>query len=77
MRAYKKWSNWYWYHYADILLCKYKIPLSHRGISVVNNFSGTQDRIGVYSQSINAPGWGYGLQAYGGYFGAYIAGSGR
>ncbi|WP_018615456.1 tail fiber domain-containing protein [Segetibacter koreensis] len=42
-----------------------------RGISVYNNFSGNSHRIGVYTYSVNNPGYGYGILSYGGYIGTY------
>jgi len=47
-------------------------PNFQRGIDVTNpTLNITQDRIGMYSTSIIAPGYGYGMQAYGGYIGSY------
>ena len=47
-----------------------------RGISVINSFTGNSDRIGTYSRSRNNPGYGYGIQAYGGFYGTYSIGEG-
>jgi hypothetical protein len=49
---------------------------SLRGINVNNNFTGKQNRTGVYARSVNNPGYGFGVQAYGGWYGAYARGEG-
>jgi len=46
-------------------------PKFSRSISINNNFSGNEDRIGVYSSSVNAPGYGIGIRAYGGFIGLH------
>lgn len=51
-------------------------PSYSRGINVENTYIGNSDRIGVYSRSVNNPGYGYGVQAYGGYRGVWGIGEG-
>jgi hypothetical protein len=46
-------------------------PASYYGIWVKNTFLGNVDHLGIYAQSVNAPGWGIGVQAYGGFRGVY------
>src|SRR4028118_2301592 len=47
-----------------------------RGISVNNTYIGASNRTGVYSRSVNNPGYGYGVQGYGGFRGVYGHGVG-
>lgn len=42
---------------------------ANRTLSAVNTFNGTEDRVGVYGQSLNNPNWGIGVQGLGGYIG--------
>jgi hypothetical protein len=46
-------------------------PGSIIGINVKNNFTGNSDRAAVYAHSVNNPGYGYGVRAYGGWYGVY------
>lgn len=50
------------------------LPLT--GLRVNNSFAGNQNLVGIYSSSVNNPGWGYGIQAYGGSYGSYSVGQG-
>jgi hypothetical protein len=36
-----------------------------------NTYSGAEDRIAINARSVNAPGWGYGIRAQGGFRGVY------
>lgn len=51
-------------------------PSYSRGINVENTYIGNDDRAGVYSYSVNNPGYGYGVRGYGGYRGVYGQGVG-
>jgi hypothetical protein len=44
-------------------------PSIDKGINVYNNYTGNADRIGVSVYSVTNPGYGYGIQAYGGFHG--------
>ncbi len=41
----------------------------YNGINVINTYPSLSDHVGVYSSSVIADGWGYGIQAYGGFNG--------
>jgi hypothetical protein len=49
---------------------------SNRGVNVFNQAGGTiSDRIGIYSSSVIASNYGFGIQAFGGFYGVYASGS--
>jgi len=50
--------------------------LSSKGVNINNSLIGDQNLTGVYSFSVNHPGFGYGVQAYGGFYGSYSIGQG-
>jgi hypothetical protein len=47
-----------------------------RGISVTKTYSSNQNHRGVYSSAVIAPGWGIGIETYGGSMGTYSNASG-
>jgi hypothetical protein len=56
---------------APVALLDLLNPVSTIGINVKNNFTGNSDRAAVYAHSVNNPGYGYGVRAYGGWYGVY------
>jgi hypothetical protein len=56
---------------APVALLDLLNPGSFTGINVNNNYTGNVDRTGVYAYSVNNPGYGFGILAYGGFRGIY------
>ena len=46
-------------------------PINDNGLRVINSFGSAADHVGVYSSSVIRDGWGYGIEALGGFRGSY------